>query len=837
VKTLIKYLVTLVLFLTVQVFHAQEFKNDEDRLKYANELFEDENYIDAAPHMLHFLSLNQTSGEFNFKYGVCVLKTDEDKSKSIRYLRYAAKQGGVDKRVYFFLGEAYHLNYLFNDAIVEYQKFKSKADSKIVSKYPVDLHIKMCANGQKLMRNLTELVVSDKKESSYERFQYSYDLSQMGGKILVSEEFQSKYDKKLGYRSLVYFPPLNQNVIFYSSYGKDGATGLDLYQVKRLPNGDWSEPQKLPEHINTAYDDAYAYLHPNGTTFYFCSKGHTSMGGYDVFKCSYDIQTNTFGPPINQDYKINTPDDDIMYVVDSLNENAYFASSRAAKGGYLDVYKVRVEVFPLLNVILAGDFINEIVPSDINASIKVENTLTGVTEGIYNPNKEGKYVIVLPKSGRYKLIVETPKSEKIHSGIVDIPPQKKLRPLKQEILLVNRNGEEQLIIRNLFDEEVEGADAILAQVMKNLADPEVNADDFPDSVFAINNNAAIDSVLDDDVNFTKEDLISMSTEMAQEAEDEAKTIEKRMNAAYSVANSKSKSAADMAEKAQEILKNIDAVDNPLEKQQQIELANEYHKKSKDLNQQATTSLNLANKLEEEYNLKNQEAIESRKIASDIESALNEDSHEKAVAELQKLKSIIENIITTDSSDIQKHTAFDKIVKEAIEKQEEADKALADAQHYRKEQDQITIRLKNLRTQYDNAKEKDKPDIQHQITLLEEEYQAAEDIAKESFAKNEKLQKEADELQHQADLLANIFEEMENSDDISLSAEEKSAIENLVSSSTVSNEISTNEDILASLPANEVKSSTNNEAESNETNESNESENNNSENNEVTENSE
>ena len=139
------------------------------------------------------------------------------------------------------------------------------------------------------------------------------------------------------------------------------------------------------------------------------------------------MESNTFGPPVNLDYKINTPDDDIMYVVDSLNENAYFASARAAKGGYLDVYKVRVQTFPMLNVILAGEFINQINAADNKASIKVENSATGFMEGEFFPNSEGKYVIVLPKPGKYKLIVETPESEKIHSGIVDIPAQKTLK--------------------------------------------------------------------------------------------------------------------------------------------------------------------------------------------------------------------------------------------------------------------------------------------------------------------------------------------------------------------------------------------------------------------------
>ena len=260
--------------------------------------------------------------------------------------------------------------------------------------------LSMAKNGKKLLRNLTELVVEEKKVSSYPRFQYSYDLSQIGGKILVTDEFQSKLDKKKDYRSLVYFPAKNQNVIFYSSYGKGGENGLDLYKVRRLPNGEWAEAQILPAHINTPYDDSYGFLHSDGVTFYFCSKGHSSMGGYDVFKSSYDMESNTFGAPVNLDYKINTPDDDIMYVVDSLNENAYFASARAAKGGYLDVYKVRVQTFPMLNVILAGEFINQINAADDKASIKVENSATGFMEGEFFPNSEGKYVIVLPKPGK-----------------------------------------------------------------------------------------------------------------------------------------------------------------------------------------------------------------------------------------------------------------------------------------------------------------------------------------------------------------------------------------------------------------------------------------------------
>ena len=43
----------------------------------------------------------------------------------------------------------------------------------------------------------------------------------------------------------------------------------------------------------------------------------------------------------------------------------------------------------------------------------------------------------------------------IQRGLVDVKPQEGLKALKQEIELVNQNGEEKLVIINEFDQEVE----------------------------------------------------------------------------------------------------------------------------------------------------------------------------------------------------------------------------------------------------------------------------------------------------------------------------------------------------------------------------------------------
>ena len=93
------------------------------------------------------------------------------------------------------------------------------------------------------------------------------------------------------------------------------------------------------------------------------------MGGYDIFRCNFDPTTNDFGPINNLDYKINSTDDDILYLVDKLNENAIFSSKRSSAGGKIDVYNVKVKVLPLQNIIIAGTFKNSIIEDDIKANI------------------------------------------------------------------------------------------------------------------------------------------------------------------------------------------------------------------------------------------------------------------------------------------------------------------------------------------------------------------------------------------------------------------------------------------------------------------------------------
>src|SRR5690606_9247303 len=72
--------------------------------------------------------------------------------------------------------------------------------------------------------------------------------------------------------------------IYLPSDRAGGFGGRDLCRIRRRPNGQWSLPLNLGPKINTAYDEDAPFLHSDGTTLFFSSNGHNTMGGFDIFK-------------------------------------------------------------------------------------------------------------------------------------------------------------------------------------------------------------------------------------------------------------------------------------------------------------------------------------------------------------------------------------------------------------------------------------------------------------------------------------------------------------------------------------------------------------------------
>jgi len=448
----------------------------DDIKKEADELFKNEQFIEATQLYLQLLNIEPRDHELNFKYGTCLLYSSQDKSEAIRFLSFSVKNPGIDSRANFYLGKAYHLNFEFNNALSYYNKYKGMASASDQRKYNIEANINACKNGRQLLTNITDMIVIEKTEVKAEDFYELYQLDHIAGSLIITDEFQTKHDKKMDHRPIIFYPK-DSPYIFYSSYGEDGKTGLDIYVKHMLPNGKWSEATKVAGDVNTNQDEDYPYLSTDGKYLYYSSKGHNSMGGYDVFRSKVILEGNSFSSPENMDFAISSPDDDILYIVDSLNRIAYFSSSRESQAGKLNVYKVRVEKVPMQIAVIKGSFSNEIDPGNRELEVIVNNSITGEQVGVYNSKPgNGDILLTIPKSGQYQFVMTVGESDIAHAGEVSIPYQKTLRPLKMEFTHeYDETGLERVIVKPLFDEEFDNPTEIMSDVFQELAKLSPNA--------------------------------------------------------------------------------------------------------------------------------------------------------------------------------------------------------------------------------------------------------------------------------------------------------------------------------------------------------------------------
>jgi len=190
--------------------------------------------------------------------------------------------------------------------------------------------------------------------------------------------------------------------LYFSSERSGGYGGKDIYKARLMPDSTWGNIVNLGDSINTPYDEDSPFIHADGTTLFYSSKCIKSTGGYDIFKANLDLRDSTFKQSVNVGYPINTPDDDIYFVVAANGTNGYYSSGKKGGPGLKDIYAIetgfdmnKASIFLVKGNITKS---NEVV----DAEIKIENSLNNNLVKKVRSNK-GKYSVALPLNGQYKI--------------------------------------------------------------------------------------------------------------------------------------------------------------------------------------------------------------------------------------------------------------------------------------------------------------------------------------------------------------------------------------------------------------------------------------------------
>ncbi len=563
-------------------FDKKLFKDKKDEFKVAMDFYEEGNdlfegkktfgipqYTQAIKPYEEAYGFNPNSSELNFKLGLCYINSFH-KYNSLEYFKKAYKLNtNVHPDIHYYLGKAYHIQYKFDQAIDEYEKYRKTLNIKDHAFEIEDAtkKIEECKTGKKMYANPVRVWIDNlgfavnsehpeyapliATDESLIFFTSRREDTQGGGKAQDDEEYfedvyiaefkdgiwqdatnmgelinSKSHDATAGLSPdgktlYIYRGDVGSGDIFVSKF-KDGEwtktkqlgknindknahetsaclsyDGKTLYFVSDREGGfgdhdiyksqwdedkeRWGEAENLGPKINTKYDEAGAFIHPDGKTIYFASRGHATMGGFDIFSSKMQ-EDGSWSTPENVGYPVCTPDDDVHFVVSANGRTGYYASFQSDGLGEKDLYKVTFlgpEKEPLLNnednliasiaapitekvvvpkvevsrsdvAVLKGRVLDAKTLKPLASKIEImDNETNTLVSEITTDAATGKYLVTLPSGKNYGMAVKA-EGYLFHSENFLLPEASGYREYKKDVLMKKVSGGEKIVLRNIF---------------------------------------------------------------------------------------------------------------------------------------------------------------------------------------------------------------------------------------------------------------------------------------------------------------------------------------------------------------------------------------------------
>ena len=347
-------------------------------------LIGEENYDMALRNFLEAYKKDSSSANINFNIGFCYLNSSTSKGLAESYLAKSIKDVSKNYKndspseksapplAFFYYGKALHINYKFDEALVQYDYFlnnyvKDKETKEDVAFYKAQnefakeiiatpINVKIQNLGDSINSPYPEyspVLTADESSLIYttrrntgtggERLQ---DGQYFEDVVISYKDAMGRWSspKSLspnvntsGHEGSINLTADGQTLIVFKDDNGNGNVYFSTWDGK-----DWSSLQSFGSDINSKYWESHACLSADNNTLYFVSDRPGGYGGRDIYRC-VKLPNGAWSKALNVGPTINTKYDEDGPYIHPDGVTLIFASSGHKSMGGFDIFFTTIE--------------------------------------------------------------------------------------------------------------------------------------------------------------------------------------------------------------------------------------------------------------------------------------------------------------------------------------------------------------------------------------------------------------------------------------------------------------------------------------------------------------
>ncbi len=375
-----KKIIATISFLTILFnLHAID-PSDQIKMALAKQKLYAGQYIGALNLYKEVLQKNPEDAVVLYYIGYCQFQLKKNDLALENFKKAISINKDVKPETHLMLGKIYLSDEKIDDALVEFNTYKSLVNTRTSDMEDVDVYISHCNNAKKLVANPINVKIDNLGSSINSKFDEQTPCISADGKTLIFntrrpehsdsptdvegdgkffqdifisnwDTINKKWSQSDGVVGNVNSPahdactsisPDGKQIFIYKNDISDNESrGGDIF-ISKVVNNKWKTPEPIGKPINSSYWEGGACISADGKTLYFISERKGGYGRGDIWM-SKRISKTEWGKPVNLGSTINTEFDEVGVFLAPDGKTLFFSSDGDGSMGSYDIFKTTLE--------------------------------------------------------------------------------------------------------------------------------------------------------------------------------------------------------------------------------------------------------------------------------------------------------------------------------------------------------------------------------------------------------------------------------------------------------------------------------------------------------------